>query len=105
VVSLSQVTQLAVGGNFACAMLAGGSVSCWGNNDFGQLGDGTRVSRSSPQLVPGLTGIVQISAGNSDACAVTNAGALLCWGDGLAQIYGAGGSPDENRLTPTPVRF
>jgi len=30
---------------------------------------------------------------------------VLCWGDDLAYVYGAGGSPNENRLTPTLITF
>jgi len=75
---LTQVTQLAVGDTFACALSVTGAVSCWGDNQYGQLGDGTRIRHTSPEVVPGLTGVVQISAGATQACAVTDAGALLC---------------------------
>ena len=59
---LTQVTQLAVGDTFACALSVTGAVSCWGDNQYGQLGDGTRIRHTSPEVVPGLTGVVQISA-------------------------------------------
>lgn len=34
-----------------CAVLEDGTVSCWGENGYGQLGDGTTLSRSTPAPV------------------------------------------------------
>ncbi len=42
------VVQIALGGDTACALLANGSVECWGSNAFGQLGNGTRDSAPHP---------------------------------------------------------
>jgi hypothetical protein len=49
--SLVGATQIAVGGRHSCALVAGGQVRCWGWNDFGQLGNGTFDSSSSPVTV------------------------------------------------------
>ena len=48
---LRGVADLAVGGFHACAVLEDGSVSCWGDNDYGQLGDGTMENRAEPTPV------------------------------------------------------
>ena len=45
------VVQLAAGANHACALRADGSIACWGNNDYGQIGDGTKTTRFSPVTV------------------------------------------------------
>lgn len=45
---------VAVGDNFSCALLIDGSVECWGANDAGQLGDGTKSDRGAPR--PALLG-------------------------------------------------
>lgn len=45
-------TGIAVGGDFACAIVNEGSnIQCWGRNDYGQLGDGTYVNNRLPQWV------------------------------------------------------
>ena len=48
------VVQLAGSFQHECALLANGRVQCWGYNGFGQLGDGTLTSRSTPARIPGL---------------------------------------------------
>ena len=58
------VVEVAVGSAHACALTTSGGVKCWGANSFGELGDGTTVSRPVAGDVPSLTGGVKaISAG------------------------------------------
>jgi alpha-tubulin suppressor-like RCC1 family protein len=77
-------TQVAVGGGFACAVRVNGSVYCWGKNDIGQLGAGSREQYvSMPTPVLGLRDAVEIRAGNGLACARSVRGSLstvACWG-------------------------
>jgi alpha-tubulin suppressor-like RCC1 family protein len=51
---ITAAIALSVGGSHACALLADGSVRCWGANDSGQLGEGNTASLPSPRPVPGL---------------------------------------------------
>ena len=94
--------SLSVGGYHACAILDDGSVSCWGRNDYGQLGDGTSVSRSTPtqsnSLGPGRTA-VGISVGNLHTCAILDDGSVSCWGETNEANSGDGTYTD--RSTPT----
>ena len=76
------VIAVSAGYAHTCAVTLAGDVWCWGNNDEGQLGDGTFFDRYTPVMVNGFTEkVIAISAGRFYTCALTSSGGIKCWGE------------------------
>jgi len=98
-----EATAIAAGGWHTCAMVAAGGVMCWGDNYYGQLGDGTRTNRHAPVGVSGLaSGVASISAGRYHTCALMVTGGVKCWGRNVEGQLGSGGAK-RWRTTPAGV--
>lgn len=93
-------SRLALGEQHACALFDDGTVWCWGNNDLGQLGDGSGESALHP-VDTGLFEVAQLAAGRNHTCAMKVNGEVWCWGDDsggqLARDFNA-----ETELDPKP---
>lgn len=92
------------GADHFCALSADSTAFCWGQNLYGQLGDGTRTARADPVPVASANRFIAIAAGVSSTCALDGVGRAFCWG---SNEYGAlgNGSRGEGQagLSPTPV--
>ena len=96
----SGVRTIATRYTHTCALLDTGAVKCWGSNFRGHLGDGTKIAKSTPVAVSGLSsGVSAISAGNGHTCALLRSGAVKCWGDAGK----TGDGTDVERTVPVDV--
>ena len=100
-VTRDSVTRLSADAFHACHVVNDGTVRCWGDNGFGQLGDGTTTNRPTPVPVNGLTAAVAIAAGRVHTCALLGDGTARCWGaNGSGQL---GDGATTSSLTPVAV--
>lgn len=74
-------TAVTAGEHHTCALLDDGRIACWGNNDDGQLGDGTFASSQAPVLVAAIDDAVALDAGRRHTCALRSDDTVWCWGD------------------------
>ena len=95
--------QIAVGDQFAVAIRTDGTMWSWGNNQNGQLGDGTQVDHSIPAKVGGTTSSTWafVAAGRSHVLAIDSKGVLWAWGRNFNGQLGDGTAVD--RLVPTKI--
>jgi alpha-tubulin suppressor-like RCC1 family protein len=100
----SGVTAIDAGDDHTCAVSGQGIVRCWGYNKFGQLGDGTRTSRSVPVFASATAGGAKaVAAGWGHSCVITGDGSVACWGnDELGQL-GDEQQKEDYRLTAVTV--
>lgn len=104
--------SVSAGAEHTCAVLTDGTIACWGENAFGQLGSGTNIGFTPPNVdastsstvfpVPasGVTGATQVSSGLFHTCAIA-AGRVLCWGFNASGQLGDGTLSDA--FTPVQV--
>jgi alpha-tubulin suppressor-like RCC1 family protein len=94
------VVAVAAGAYHTVALKADGSVWAWGDNRWGELGDGTRTTRGAPKRVARLRRIVEASAGSLHTLALDEDGAVWSWGNNL---YGQLGAEERDRLRPAKI--
>jgi alpha-tubulin suppressor-like RCC1 family protein len=117
----SPVLQLAAGNGHTCALLAGGTLRCWGFNSTGQLGYGDTTDRGDdPGETPDTYGDIQrsdstalspvifVAAGFSATCAivgdgVSSGGDLYCWGANVRGELGCGACGELHEPSAMPV--
>lgn len=107
VLTTGTVTAIASGDSHSCALLANGTVECWGDNFFGELGQDIGVTQSSvPVVVPGLSNVMAIDVGGTISCALITGGTVECWGnddDGELASTNIAVCNGFDNCSPTPV--
>ncbi|MFO1373809.1 MAG: Ig-like domain-containing protein [Agitococcus sp.] len=104
VANVTAAKQVAIGYNHACAILQNGSVSCWGDNNNGQLGDGTQTTRLQATPVTGLAAkATQLALSYQSTCALLETGNVQCWGSNSQGVLGLGDSKIDRKITPTTI--
>ncbi|MFM7679438.1 MAG: hypothetical protein ACKO83_11380, partial [Roseiflexaceae bacterium] len=86
-----------------CALTTTGTVYCWGNNSYGQLGIGDRSNRTLPVLVTGLTGVTSIDTDGYNTCATLSNGTIKCWGINESTVAQDGVCPLPPYYHVTPI--
>lgn len=99
---LKDVVEIALGSDHACARLSDGSVTCWGHNHHGQLGDGTTKDAKVPVKVKDLTGVSGLALGGDHTCAVMSSHDVMCWGAGSLGELGDPAKQDHTEPFKVP---
>jgi alpha-tubulin suppressor-like RCC1 family protein len=99
ITNASSVTTSGPNVGHTCAPLKSGAIECWGDDEWGELGDGTTTTTTVPVRVKGIDNAVAVSAGPYNTCALLSSGAVECWGDNSHSQLGNG----TNKLSTAPV--
>jgi alpha-tubulin suppressor-like RCC1 family protein len=100
-----------MGAGSVCALLSGGTVQCWGTDEFGLLGSGFSGSdecnngipcSTMPVTVAGITNATAVSAGGTSACVLLPGGTVQCWGYNHVGQLGNGTSTGPEACTGYP---
>lgn len=95
-VNIEDVVKIDAGYNHSIALKEDGTVWVWGNDSFGQLGQGAAGFANAPIIVPALENIVDIESGNSHMQALDNQGNVFTWGYNDYGQVGNGNLNDSN---------
>jgi alpha-tubulin suppressor-like RCC1 family protein len=84
--------SISTGYRNSCALIADGTIKCWGYNRHGELGDGTSTNRNVPVSVSGISNAIEISTSNNRSCALLSDNSAKCWGESLLGDGSSSGS-------------
>jgi alpha-tubulin suppressor-like RCC1 family protein len=104
------VAEVGTGGWHSCARTVAGRVYCWGQNTYGQMGDGQASGTAdvlTPREVTALGDqVAQLSVGFEHTCTLMKNGSLYCWGHNVYGEIGDGTSQEFNLadgIKSTPI--
>jgi len=78
-------SRVVVGGSTTCALDSTGATWCWGQNDQGEVGNGTTTTQTTPVQVAivGPTTFTELALGKEHSCGLDGSGKIWCWGRGM----------------------
>jgi alpha-tubulin suppressor-like RCC1 family protein len=94
--SLSGVIAIAARGRHSLALKNDGTAWAWGDNYYGQLGNGSNTGSHIPVQVSGLSGVIAITGGIFHNMAFKNDGTVWAWGSNGPGLFGNGSNTDSN---------
>ena len=100
----TDATMVAAGDKYYCGLHSGGTIQCWGDNTYGNLGDGTTTNAyGAATTVSGITNAISVAANGyaSHTCAALSTGQVKCWGLNASGELGNGTT--TNSSTPVLV--
>jgi len=97
----NRVIEISAGAYHTVALKEDGTVWTWGNNESGQLGDGTEIDKGEPVQVKGIEGVKAIAAGGYHTVALKEDGTVWTWGENL---YGQLGDDTIDICKNEPVQ-
>lgn len=109
IASTVAMRSVAVGDSVACAISTQNHAYCWGDQTYGEVGNGIASPSTSalPALVLGPLGqadvFTQVAAGRAHVCALDPGGLAYCWGRDSTSQLGGGDGHRINSSTPIPV--
>jgi len=95
--------QISAAEAHACALISDGTVSCWGSNYFGQLGNGTTDDSNRPVPVSGVSGATRVAVGGDFSCALLKTGLVKCWGSNEFNQLGSPSGVNKS-LSTRPIQ-
>jgi alpha-tubulin suppressor-like RCC1 family protein len=93
VTGLTGVAGVSAGYTHSLAVLKDGTVRAWGENRWGEVGDGTTTARHAPTPVAGVKDAVAVAAGRNVSAALLRDGTVMTWGN---RVGGALGRTPDN---------
>jgi alpha-tubulin suppressor-like RCC1 family protein len=101
VTGLTGVTAISAGFAHGLALLTNGTVMAWGDNRYGELGDGSTASSANPVAVSNLSDVTAIAAGGDFSLALLGDGTVMAWGDNGYGELGDGNTTGSD--VPVPI--
>jgi len=91
------IVEVAASTGRTCVRRSTGEVACWGVNDHGQIGDGTRDDALVAATAIDIDDAVQLAIDDATTCVLRAGGAVACWGGSPE------GSPEDGSVVPEPI--